>query len=522
MSERTLTDIPSPGFRSGPRPGSLTLRHWRLAAFVVLAALMAAVLPARTGMAQASDEAGDLRAQLTSQRANLASRLGDTEAALNAANQAVVATEQRLGEMRTTLVDVRAAIDSAEIAREEPLAVRRAIAIEVYMAGDPAANSVLQEIAEGNAGIEGVADRALYNSVVDWATGNLDRLDAELERLNAERVTLEREIPETEELLLEQQQTAADELEARDALVVEIEELDRQIRNLNRSILTGLPADNVHTRPILIIKIDNVRGALPQQGVHAADIVVEERVEAGLSRLAALFQSTGSDPVGPVRSARTSDIHLFANLGAPLFAYSGANAGVGGALGQSTLVDVGANRLSRLYYREPSRRAPHNLYSRTSALWSNAPGGSPAQAIFEFRHGDEPIGAGARPASGVDLTYGNTRASFSWSPEHGGWLRSQDGRPHMAVGAGQLAPTNVVIRFVDYVPSPADHRSPEAVVTGSGELWVLTDGQVVTGRWEQPSLTSPTRWLDSEGNPIRLTPGRTWIALPAPGDATLR
>lgn len=494
----------------------------------MLAALVVATVPAQTGSAQAdtaqadTDQAGDVRAQLTSQRATLAGRLGEVEAALNTANQAVTATELSLTEMQATRIQVADTLVATEKAREEPLAIRRAIAVEVYMAGDPAANSVLEELANGTAGIDGVQDRALYNSVVDWASDNLDRLDSEVEDLTERLTNLDHDIPEAEALLFEQQQTAAVELEARNALVAELAELDERIRNLNRAILTGLHTDNVQTRPILIIKIDNVRGALPQQGVDLADIVVEERVEAGLSRLAALFQSTGSDPVGPVRSARTSDIHLFANLGAPLFAYSGANAGVGSALGSSTFIDVGANRLARLYYRESSRRAPHNLYSRTSTLWGHGAGGSPAQAIFEFRHGGEPIGAGARPATGVDLTYGSTRASFTWSPGHGGWVRDQDGRPHTVVGGSQIAPANVVVRFVDYVPSPADHRSPEAVVTGSGELWVLSDGQVVTGRWEQPTLASPTRWLDSEGNPIRLTPGRTWVVLPAPGDATLR
>ncbi len=508
-------------------PEPLTLgrrnRPVRVAVAVVLAILAVAAMPARAGLAQsAPDDAADARAQLTAQRSTMANRLGEVEAALNTARQQVAATELALADMQATRIEVGSSINTVTAAREEPLAIRRAIAVEVYMAGDPAATSVLKELAEGNAGIDGVHDRALYNSVVDWASDNLDRLDAELESLTVQLAELEEEIPATEALLETQRQTAAAEQEARDELVAQLADLDRQIRTLNRAILTGLPTDQVQTRPILVIKIDNVRGALPQQGLQAADIVVEERVEAGLSRLAAMYQSTGSDPVGPVRSARTSDIHLFANLGAPLFAYSGANLGVGSAIAGSTLVDVGASRASRLYYREASRRAPHNLYARTSSLWAEGEGGSPAQSIFEFRQDGEPIGAGARPATGVDLTYGATRASFTWSPADGGWLRDMDGRAHTVVGGAQIAPANVVVRFVDYVPSPADARSPEAVVTGSGELWVLSDGQVVTGRWEQPTQASPTRWLDSEGNPIRLTPGRTWIVLPAPGDATLR
>jgi hypothetical protein len=499
----------------------------RLLALLLGALLSAAVaVPAPLGWAQEGDgdtaAGGDLRQRLLDQRATAAAQLVDAEAALHVAQLAVSETESALGEAVALRAERDRELTETLREREEPLAVRRAIAIQVYMAGDPAATSILHEIVTGSLGLDGVRDRALYSSVVEWATENLDRLDTRADRLTVELAELGEEIPELEAMLDERRSTAEAALAARDELAARVADLDDQLRRLNRAILTGLPTDRVETRPILVVKIDNVDGARPQTGVDVADVVIEEKVEGGLSRLAALFQSTGADPVGPVRSARTSDIHLLANLGAPLFAYSGANLGVGGALAASPLVDVGATRHSGLYYRESSRRAPHNLYTRTSRLWAAEPGGSPPQAIFEFRADGEGLPAGARPVSGVDLTYGATRGSFTWDPGSGRWFRETDGRPHTVAGGGQVGPQNVVVRFVDYQSSPADARSPEAVVTGSGPLWVLTHGHVVEGRWEQPTPTSPTRWLDADGDTIRLTPGRTWIVLPSPGDASLR
>jgi hypothetical protein len=507
------------------QPARRSLR--RLVTALACISLALAAVPAGTAAVEsegdtAADEAADLRGRLLAERAQVAEQLGATEAALAEADRAVSESEEALEGLLQTRADVDAAIAFARVEREEPLEVRRAIAVQVYMAGDPAANSLLQEIIDGGSGIDGVRDRALYSSVVDWATENINRLDAEIERLTDQLAALDDEIPELESLLAAQRETAGSERSARDALAARIADIDQRLRTMNRMILTGLPTDQVPTRPILVVKIDNVGPARPQHGITAADIVIEEKVEAGLSRLAALFQSTGSDPVGPIRSARTSDVHLFANLGAPLFSYSGANFGVGASLASTSLIDVGATRHPGWYYRESSRRAPHNLYSRTSRLWAEAEGGSPPYAIFEFRSDGESPGAGARPSEGVDVTYGSARASFTWSPERGGWARTMDGRAHTAAGGALVAPANVVVRFVNYVPSPADARSPEAVVTGSGELWVFTGGHVVVGRWEQASATSPTRWLDSEGNTIRLTPGRTWILLPSPGDATIR
>ena len=73
--------------------------------------------------------------------------------------------------------------------------------------------------------------------------------------------------------------------------------------------------------------------------------------EGSLTRLAAVFQSRGSDPVGPVRSARSSDVRLFGLLNKPLFASSGGNAGVRAELADSTLIDVGQSTYPDVYYR---------------------------------------------------------------------------------------------------------------------------------------------------------------------------
>ncbi|MDH3296327.1 MAG: DUF3048 domain-containing protein, partial [Acidimicrobiia bacterium] len=87
--------------------------------------------------------------------------------------------------------------------------------------------------------------------------------------------------------------------------------------------LTGLPGE-VPDRPAAVVKIDNGAAAVPQVGLNAADIVIEEEVEGGVTRFAAVFHSTSSI-VGPVRSGRTTDVALISGLGSPLLLYSGAN-----------------------------------------------------------------------------------------------------------------------------------------------------------------------------------------------------
>ena len=52
------------------------------------------------------------------------------------------------------------------------------------------------------------------------------------------------------------------------------------------------------------MKIDNTPTGQPQYGVDQADVVYEEVVEGGITRLAAIFNSQAPDKVGPVRSVR--------------------------------------------------------------------------------------------------------------------------------------------------------------------------------------------------------------------------
>ena len=69
--------------------------------------------------------------------------------------------------------------------------------------------------------------------------------------------------------------------------------------------LTGLPVegddDSEQTHPVLVTKMDNTSASSLQIGLGSADLVVEELVEGGLTRLAAFYYADLPDNVGPVR-----------------------------------------------------------------------------------------------------------------------------------------------------------------------------------------------------------------------------
>ena len=294
--------------------------------------------------------------------------------------------------------------------------------------------------------------------------------------------------------------------------------------------LTGVAGDfeGREQRPALVVKIDNGEPhARPQAGLNQADVVYEERVEGAVTRFLAVFHSTDAAPIGPVRSARTSDIAIFTPLHRPFFAWSGANGTFARRIRDAAVRDVGWDALTAEYYREAGRRAPSNLMLRSSVTVLDLPaeGSTAPSPLFQYvRKGTTT--AHLEGAGGVHLNFGSRAGSapvdYRWNGK--GWARSQKGTPHVDAAGKQIAPENVIVQFVDYVPTDVNDQFgnpiPEAQTIGEGEAWVFTQGGLVKGRWKKTALEAITTFTDVDGNPILLAPGRTWVALPPAGGAT--
>jgi hypothetical protein len=291
----------------------------------------------------------------------------------------------------------------------------------------------------------------------------------------------------------------------------------------NANPLTGLPAEPaVAARGALAVKIDNAPLARPQAGINDADVVVEEGVEGGVTRFFTLFHSHDAPSVGPVRSARSTDLLFAQQLGRPLFSYSGANSVFAQQVAKAPLDDVGVGRFPTAYHREKGRPAPYNLFSETKALFGAAAGNvAPPPPLFSYRApGEAPPEAGSEPAIPVQAVWKlniTTTVVFAWDEASKTFRRATDGKPHVDAAGVQVSPENVVFQAVNYRNTGLVDRSgaavPEAELVGEGEAWVLTAGRLIKGRWSRPTETQSTAYTFPSGETIRLTPGRTWLEL---------
>lgn len=283
--------------------------------------------------------------------------------------------------------------------------------------------------------------------------------------------------------------------------------------------LTGLPSPGTSDveKSALVAKIDNSPDARPHAALTRADIVYEVWVE-GITRFGAVFHSDVPDRVGPVRSARSTDVDLVANLGTPLLVWSGGNSGVIGeinnAAANGVLVNAGYDVASSYYWRVGERFAPHNLFADPVAIRDNLglDGSNYPTPLFSFRTTAAPLGVSA---PGVVISFGpGAVVEYVWDADAGCALRFQDGQIFTDEDGSAVCPKNVVVQFTPYGPSSADSRSPQAYTVGSGSGVVFTDGLLAQVTWNRPGPLDGPNLTDISGVPAELTPGSTWVALP--------
>ncbi|MCX2183668.1 DUF3048 domain-containing protein [Streptomyces sp. SKN60] len=272
------------------------------------------------------------------------------------------------------------------------------------------------------------------------------------------------------------------------------------------SPLTGLPA---RSGPVLAVKIDNVPPARPHTGLTAADLVYVEQVESGQTRLMAVYSARTPELVGPVRSARESDLALLRQFGRPVLAYSGAQSALTPLLKAAPLHLVSEGTTPGAFLRDPARSAPHNLYLRPARALAAAPDATHAKDIG-FRFGAAP--QGGEPVNSRTVSFPAVRYTFTWAPAAKAWHVAMDGRAD-----GPLAPATVVVQHIT-VRSSRFHDflgavSPYSVTTGSGTAEVLRDGRAYPARWSRPDADRGTAFTTPAGAPLNFAPGQVWVLL---------
>jgi hypothetical protein len=283
--------------------------------------------------------------------------------------------------------------------------------------------------------------------------------------------------------------------------------------------LTGLPDPTSVslTRPALTVKIENTPEALPQWGISEADVVYEEIVNGGITRLAAIFNSHAPTKVGPVRSVRPTDTQVVWPIGG-IFAFSGGAPYAIDSIETAPVKLIDEDAAGAAMFRDPDLEAPHNLFASAPALFAFKGIPTPPPALFSYRAASaKPLGA---PVTSFVVPFPSIYpVTWTWDSATNSWDRTLFGQADVT-GTGQReSPKNVIVMYVNYVNGIGTENS-YANLQGSGTAMVFSGGKEIVGTWSRGSSKADIiQYLTPSGATIRLTPGQTWVELLNDGTA---
>ncbi|MGH9090118.1 MAG: DUF3048 domain-containing protein [Acidimicrobiales bacterium] len=288
--------------------------------------------------------------------------------------------------------------------------------------------------------------------------------------------------------------------------------------------LTGSPVPGggpVPQRPALAVKVTNYASARPQTGLQKADIVFEEPVEGGITRFVAVYQCQGATLVGPIRSARNIDIGILGQFGTPLLAHVGGIDPVIANIDASPIVNVDVGAHGTVIQHQPGRMAPYDTYASTAALWGIDPTDTSVPSPVFSYSSTAPSGAGVSPVASVAIPFsGNSTVVWRYDAKLHAFQRYYGSTPDKLSTGMQETAANVVVQFVDVTYGPWLENSTGGLEVqanlyddASGPALVFRSGQEISGTWSRSSLGQATQFTGSDGQPITLQPGQTWVEL---------
>ena len=308
--------------------------------------------------------------------------------------------------------------------------------------------------------------------------------------------------------------------------------------------LTGMKVEDpslLERRPIAIKITNYPRYVRPQSGLSLADNIYEYYLERGITRFIAIYYGNDASKVGPVRSGRFFDEHIF-RMYQSYFVFGSADDRV-----MDYFLTLGQSIVNRFVLEQPDDRKQtcqssiptplcrdrnivsyNNMFANTQALTqylSERRSDNSRQDLTGMLFGDH-LSPGETAGTQIDISYSryiNNRWIFDPNSDH--YLRfeeaknenpssEQDFLPLFDKLTGEIIDAdNVVILYVPhryYAKSPTDEVI-QIDLTASGQAYLFRDGYVYAGLWVRPSDGGVLQLLGLNGEPLPLKPGVTFF-----------
>jgi hypothetical protein len=273
-----------------------------------------------------------------------------------------------------------------------------------------------------------------------------------------------------------------------------------------------------------MVQIENSIQARPQSGLQQADLVYEYLAEGGITRMTVIyFAPGGSGKIGPVRSARPVTLRLEKAYQGVIF-FSGANQKVLDQIAGANIPALAeGSDGGQYFYRDPSRQAPHNLYTTGDRLAAGVQRHAP-RITYQLPAPGNPAPSPA-PVAATRVQFDQTafhRVIYSYSATNSAYVYSTVQGPLMDAATGQgIKARNVILLqvshhdagFTDVLGAPAQDFD----LQGTGKADLFTGGKHYAITWDLTNPMTPLRFLDAAQQTVHLPQGLTWVHLVDPG-----
>lgn len=288
---------------------------------------------------------------------------------------------------------------------------------------------------------------------------------------------------------------------------------------------------NGNSRPIAFM-IDNNVNAQPQSNLNKTYLVYEIIVEGGETRLMALFKNVDVSnedlTVGPIRSARHYFIDyalendaIYAHLGQSPQAESYIkNFNVADINGQ--IYDTGKARTnSSLYWREKSKKAPHNAYTSVRSIQEICKKNkyqttSDKKSVLNYVSKEVKLeGENAKVANSVTIPYGTSHSvKYVYNEGTGRYTRYSKGKKQTDEATGEDVTTkNIIVSLIKNttLDDKEDKGRQDLDNFTIADGYYITNGKAIKIRCKKEYVGGQTKYEDLEGNQIEVNDGNTWI-----------
>lgn len=321
-----------------------------------------------------------------------------------------------------------------------------------------------------------------------------------------------------------------------------------EICPLNGAKFTTPEKDAWSARRPLAVIIENHLDSRPLSGLGSADIVYEAVAEGGITRHMGIFYcgvALDNTTLAPVRSARIYFTKIVPEYDA-LYNHVG---GAGNC--DDPTVDPRAKALCFIHtnkikdldqfgldfkacHRLTNRTGKEVAYEHTMACftdelykvaakrgWTNVDSNLKKPVSWDqtfvpwkFKEDSSPQATITNIKFGFWNNKPDYDVAWKYDPATNTYLRSNGGQPVIDLNLEEpVRAKNVIIQFVKETGPVDEHLHMLYEVTGTGKTLLFQNGQVVSGTWSKSGAAGRTKFLDTTGKEIQLSPGQIWIEL---------